>query len=82
MCIRDRGNKIVVDSENVKSLTIFVSNRLLKEKNKITVEWNGKEVHADKVKETHEALIESWKDRRDPFLLHTRMIQLGQPESE
>ena len=78
----EKGNKIVVDSENVKSLTIFVSNRLLKEKNKITVEWNGKEVHADKVKETHEALIESWKDRRDPFLLHTRMIQLGQPESE
>ena len=78
----EKGNRITVDSENVKSLTIFVSNKLLKEKNKITVEWNGKEVHADKVKETHEALIESWKNRRDPFLLHTRMIQLGQSESD
>ncbi len=78
----EKGNRIIVDSENVKSLTIFVSNKLLKEKNRITVEWNGKEVHADKVKETHEALIESWKKRRDPFLLHTRMIQLGQSESE
>ena len=72
----EKGNRITVDSENVKSLTIFVSNKLLKEKNKIIVEWNGKEVHADKVKETHEALIESWKNRRDPFLLHTRMIQI------
>ena len=78
----EKGNRITVDSENVKSLTIFVSNKLLKEKNKIIVEWNGKEVHADKVKETHEALIESWKNRRDPFLLHTRMIQLGQSESD
>ena len=78
----EKGNKITVDSENVESLTIFVSNKLLKEKNKIIVEWNGKEVHADKVKETHEALIESWKNRRDPFLLHTRMIQLGQSESD
>ena len=77
----EKGNRITVDSENVESLTIFVSNKLLKEKNKIIVEWNGKEVHADKVKETHEALIESWKNRRDPFLLHTRMIQLGQSES-
>ena len=78
----EKGNRIIVDSENVKSLTIFVSNKLLKEKNKIIVEWNGKEAHADKVKETHEALIESWKNRRDPFLLHTRMIQLGQSESD
>ncbi|OUU20526.1 MAG: hypothetical protein CBC13_10635 [Planctomycetia bacterium TMED53] len=78
----EKGNKINIESDNVKSLTIFVCNKLLKEKNKIFVEWNGKEVHSDKVKETREALVESWKDRRDPFLLHTRMIQLGQSESE
>ncbi len=78
----EKGNRITVDSENVKSLTIFVSNKLLKEKNKIIVEWNGEEAHAEKVKETHEALIESWKNRRDPFLLHTRMIQLGQSQSD
>ena len=78
----EKGNLIVVDSENVKSLTVFVSNKLLKEKNKITVKWNGEEVHAGKVAESHDALIESWKGRRDPFLLHTRMIRLGDSAEE
>jgi len=75
----EKGNKVVIESKNVAALTIFVSNKLLKEKNKITVDWNGEEAFSEKVKETHEALVESWKDRRDPFLLHTRMIQLEKP---
>lgn len=78
----EKGNKIVINSSNVEELTLFISDKLLKEKNKIYVEWNGKEVHTDKVKETLEAIVESWKDRRDPFLLHTRMIQLKNTSEE
>ena len=78
----EKGNKVIIDSSNVAEVTFFISNKLLKEKNKIIVEWNGKEVHSNKVKETHEALIESWKGRRDPFLLHTRMVQLKNTSEE
>ncbi len=70
----DRKNNIDIETENVDGFTIFIDNDRLKEKSRITVTHNGQKVHDGKVKETVEALIESWKNRRDPYLLHTRMI--------
>ena len=69
-----KKNTIVVESENVDAFTIFVDNDRLREKSSITVTHNGEQVHKGKVKESVDALIESWKGRRDPNLLHTRMI--------
>lgn len=69
-----KKNSIEVESENVDAFTIFVDNDRLREKSSITVNHNGKQVHKGKVDESIDALIESWRGRRDPNLLHTRMI--------
>jgi poly(3-hydroxybutyrate) depolymerase len=77
-----KKNTINIESENVASFTIFIDNQRLREKSSITVNHNGDQVHKGKVAESTDALIESWKDRRDPHLLHTRMIIIGADEEE
>lgn len=71
-----RGNRIDIESENVDAITVFIDDKLLRERSSITVTHNGETVHKGRVKETIEALIESWRGRRDPDLLHTRMITI------
>ncbi len=72
-----KKNRIEIETENVDAFTVFIDDERLDEKRKIVVTHNGDAFHEGKIEESIDALIESWRGRRDPGLLHSRMIRGG-----
>ncbi|MEM7262536.1 MAG: hypothetical protein AAF488_11140, partial [Planctomycetota bacterium] len=69
------GNRIEIETENVAAFTVFLPDSVGEEP---TVVHGEVVLHEGPLELSADALIESWRDRRDPGLLYTRMVRHGE----
>ena len=77
-----KKNRIEIESEGAKRLTVFIDEKHIKLSRKITVVWNGTEVFDGKVKASTETILQSWRAKEDRSLLYSASIPLSIAEEE
>ena len=71
------GQKISLEAEGLKTLTLRLSDELVNLDEEIVVEWNGAEVFRGKVERKVGVIFESLKDRLDVGTVATGVLEVG-----
>lgn len=71
-----KGQSITIDSENVDTITLRLSDALIDLDNPITVISNGKTIHKGTVKRDQDVILNSLTDRYDPSSVATAELKL------
>ncbi|MEM7264210.1 MAG: alpha/beta hydrolase-fold protein [Planctomycetota bacterium] len=77
-----KRNKIAVETQNVKKLTIFLDEEHIKLSRTVSVVVDGKQKHKGKVKASSEVLLESWHAREDRKLLYGAKVEIDLAKSD
>ncbi len=70
-------NKIVVMSQNVSTVTIYLNDRLVDFSKEIVITWNGEEAFRGNLVPRLSVLLETLVDRYDPGMFYTAKVTLG-----